>query len=267
MDVSVKVSLQGGHVWEFVCDEGDPMVLGLVSALPGASVDAALPPDGLIQVEARSGERMFLTRPSLVAVTITRLGPGGDTAVGEARPGTTTPAPFTIVPDCFDAETFADLLSAAARAVRSPAGPGIDEIELRLLPELATMGLVTAIAEARGVLGLTTDEEAHLDVKLHAVAAGAHPVLADQAGDILAFVIVLPMEEDGPSATITLHDRIVTADGEAARRGTRVVSLGSNSVLAIAAGTERGPLELGTEGGEVLVVSGSLRKGAAGGRG
>ena len=37
---------------------------------PGQAHD---PLGGLIQVEARSGERMFLTRPSLVAVTIRRL--------------------------------------------------------------------------------------------------------------------------------------------------------------------------------------------------
>lgn len=248
------------------------MVLGLVSALPGASVDSALPPDGLIQVEARSGERMFLTRPSLVAVTITRLGPGGAAGGGEARPGTTTPVPFTIVPDCFDAEAQAGLLAAAARAGRSPAGPGVEEVDLKSLPELAAKGLVAAIAEARGALGLTADKETHLDVKLHAADSGAPPLPAGHAGkdDILFFMIVLPAQEgDGMSATLALHDRVATAQGDAEAGETRLVKFEPNSVLAIPAGAVRGPLELQkpAKGGEALVVSGSLRKGAGGGRG
>ncbi len=67
MDVSIRLSLKGGHQWEFVCDEDDPMVFGLISALPGANLDASLPSDGLIQVEARNGQRFFLSRASLVA--------------------------------------------------------------------------------------------------------------------------------------------------------------------------------------------------------
>jgi CBS domain-containing protein len=73
MDVSLRLSLKGGHHWQFVCDEDDPMVFGLVSALPGATLDGSLPPDGLIQVEARNGERLFMSRSSLVALTINRL--------------------------------------------------------------------------------------------------------------------------------------------------------------------------------------------------
>jgi hypothetical protein len=60
VDVSIRLSLRGGHHWEFVCDEDDPMVFGLVSALPGVTIDPALPPDGLIQVEARNGQRLYL---------------------------------------------------------------------------------------------------------------------------------------------------------------------------------------------------------------
>jgi len=84
VDVSIRVSLQGGHHWEFVCDEDDPMVFGLVSALPGAKLDASLPPDGLIQVEARNGQRFFLSRSSLVALTISRLPAGQQTGISAA---------------------------------------------------------------------------------------------------------------------------------------------------------------------------------------
>ncbi len=70
MDVRVKLALQGGHLWEFCCDRDDPIVFGLVSALPSADVSANLPPDGLVQVQTQTGERLFLTRSSLVSVEI-----------------------------------------------------------------------------------------------------------------------------------------------------------------------------------------------------
>jgi hypothetical protein len=85
VDVSIRLLLKGGHHWEFVCDEDDPMVFGLVSALPGAKLDTSLPADGLIQVEARNGQRFFLSRASLVALTISRL-PARLEAVGIGTP-------------------------------------------------------------------------------------------------------------------------------------------------------------------------------------
>jgi hypothetical protein len=70
VDVQVKLLLQGGHTWEFCCDDEDPILFGLMSALPGADLSNSLPPDGLIQLQTRTGERLFLTRASLVAVDI-----------------------------------------------------------------------------------------------------------------------------------------------------------------------------------------------------
>jgi hypothetical protein len=70
MEVRVKLLLRGGHGWEFCCNDDDPIVFGLVSALPGADVGGNLPPDGLVQIETRTGERLFLTRSSLVSVEI-----------------------------------------------------------------------------------------------------------------------------------------------------------------------------------------------------
>src|SRR6476469_8070425 len=57
MEIRVKLLLQGGHGWEFCCKDDDPIVFGLVSALPGADVGGNLPPDGLVQIETRTGER------------------------------------------------------------------------------------------------------------------------------------------------------------------------------------------------------------------
>jgi hypothetical protein len=70
MDVEVNVWLRDGYIWDFCCDEDDAILLGLVSALPGAAAGANLPADGVIQIEARTGERLFLSRSSLVAVRV-----------------------------------------------------------------------------------------------------------------------------------------------------------------------------------------------------
>src|SRR5262249_54515338 len=106
MDVQVKLWLQGGHVWEFCCDEEDPVVFGLLSALPGADTGANLPPDGLIQIETRTGERLFLTRSSLVSVDIVRvtdemqlLGAKRLAAPSSGSSDQASPAPFVLVAD------------------------------------------------------------------------------------------------------------------------------------------------------------------------
>lgn len=73
MDVSVKLWLEGGHTWCFCCDEDDPVLLRLVSALPGANLGADVPEDGLIQIDTRTGERFFVSRASLLSVAIDGL--------------------------------------------------------------------------------------------------------------------------------------------------------------------------------------------------
>ena len=70
MDVTVRLLLKDGHVEEFCCDEDDSILFGLVSALPGVEAGANLPPDGLIQIDARGCKRLVLTRSSLVAVQV-----------------------------------------------------------------------------------------------------------------------------------------------------------------------------------------------------
>ena len=268
MDVAVKVCLQGGHEWEFTCDEGDPMVFGLVSALPGASVDSALPPDGLVQVEARSGERMYLTRSSLVAVTISRLGYGTSTLFGDAggsRPGTAVPASFVLVPECFEAEVIADLRAAVARATMPSTTLEIAEVDLQALPDMAAANLVASIAEANATLALVADENTHLDVRLHTIQAGTIPAGVSTGKDeILRFLVLLALQENGTaSGKVEFPDKLFGFQtGEA--ESVRAVNLAPNTALAFPAHTKRGPLHLSAQSSETLVVSGSLRRGAAG---
>src|SRR5690349_1985003 len=92
MDVQVKVWLRDGHVWKFCCDENDEILAGLVSALPGAAASVSLPADGVVQIEARTKERLFVPRGSLVAVSVLpnadELPPLiGDRALNSRHPG------------------------------------------------------------------------------------------------------------------------------------------------------------------------------------
>jgi SM-20-related protein len=68
--VRVRLLLAGGHVREWTCDADDPVVSGALSAIPGSNLDQSLPAEGIIQVNASPGRRLFLSRQSLVAVEV-----------------------------------------------------------------------------------------------------------------------------------------------------------------------------------------------------
>ncbi|QPC95461.1 hypothetical protein [Mesorhizobium sp. INR15] len=248
MDVSIKVSLQGGHSWEFVCDEDDPMVFGLVSALPGASLDSALPPDGLIQIESRSGERMFLTRSSLVAVTIGKRGAGGSTTVGlpPAQGNGTSPA---MLPEVFDTNSIEALFGAVdASPQAGPATEAALEIELDALPAVVTAKLVEAIGRLTG--GTTEDgQDTHLDVHLYRKGRGMlDPALGDER-DLSGFLLFLDEANGAPPAAVVLVEH--TGDGG--------VPLAANCALIFAPGAAP---RLTVQDGRVLVLRAWLRAGA-----
>ena len=260
MDVLVRVALQGGHRWEFSCDEGDPMVIGLVSALPGATVDASLPEDGLIQVESRTGERMFFTRTSLVSVTIVRPVTHA-TAVLSAQagggwPGARFPSPFVLIPHCLDAATIAALQVAVAESPASTL-PATSEVDLERLPPNAADQLVAVVTEACKTLGARSIEDTHLDIKLYQCCSGEAPGLPSPAseGNILHFVVLWPAQEpDTISGSIQLHDRLI----ETSEPSGRTVDLQPNVALLFPADTRHGALQL-EAGTPTLVLIGTLR--------
>jgi hypothetical protein len=266
MDVSVKVSLQGGHVWEFVCDDGDPMLAGLVSALPGAAVDANLPSDGLVQVEARNGERLYLTRSSLVAVVVRQLGRGG-VPDGLPRGGTITPMPFALVPDCLDGEMLKTLLAMAERAGRQPVSEHLDDIDLKGLPKSLRQALVAAITDACRALELKVDAETHLDVTLHSSSHSGDAIRVPlREHDLLSFVLLLPTtahssgEANGLAARLRLHDRRESQPGQVDSGQPREVDLPPNCLMAA-----RGAFELSVSSAlaSALLLRGSLVPGGA----
>src|SRR5262245_62970640 len=69
MDIAVQVWLRDGHVWHFRCDENDEVLVQLISTLPGADADDPLP-NGVVQIDTPTGERLCSTRASFVALSL-----------------------------------------------------------------------------------------------------------------------------------------------------------------------------------------------------
>lgn len=191
MDVAIKLSLAGGHAWEFVCDEDDPMVIGVVSALPGATVDANLPPDGLVQVENRTGERLYFSRTSLVAVSVRHV----PAASNAPRPGPLAlrPPRFLLLPAVLPREATAEIKALPEVEGRGHPAPGVqDAIDPQTLPAAVVDALVAAAA--RGIAALEVDARggSHLDMRLIRAGAGAAFALpAGDAAEVLLDVLIV----------------------------------------------------------------------------
>jgi hypothetical protein len=181
MDVQVKLWLQGGHVWEFCCDEADPIIFGLVSALPGADVGGNLPHDGLIQLETRTGERVFLARSSVVSVNVLPIADELQflSAKRLASPvpspiqGAWTPSPFAMASGVLPSEIHRALVAYALTASIAQA-PQVEPSELKLGPleEPITKEFRTHLHKSCAALGLSEFLEFDLQLRLFAVGNG-----------------------------------------------------------------------------------------------
>ncbi len=246
------------------------MVFGLVSALPGAKLDASLPPDGLIQVEARNGQRLFLSRSSLVALTIERLpvsaetSPRGPALSQEDAPPLLAPTPFVMHAAVFDAATIEQL--AGASALSPPAEPsGMQEVTLDALPEAAGKALVRVLSSAGSYLLHGDLKETHLDLAVRRVSSLRSVRLPWPAGStrLLDFVIWLPItEQASPSVVAALPDRWLGRDGGASTT-VRMLALQANTALVFPTAHELGDLELqiSADASSAAVVVGSLCQG------
>jgi hypothetical protein len=261
MQVTAKVTLRGGHVWEFVCDDGDPILTGLVSALPGASIDASLPPDGLLQVESRTGERVFVSRQSLVSITVSELGPTG-APFGTPRRGAITPVPFVILPHCLDEKAVADL-SAAAGEMRSPAAADLEQVQLNSLPPTVSASLAAAVAEARTLLAPTEKAHSNLLLKIYLIDVDAQtPPIESTKQDLISFALILDGGKNSRvSAIVALNDLFLNGREDNSIADSRIVALAPNSLLAFKLPAQRVPIVLqrAENSGCVLFVSGSLK--------
>jgi hypothetical protein len=270
VDVSIRLSLRGGHHWEFVCDEDDPMVFGLVSALPGAKLDASLPPDGLVQVEARNGQRLFLSRSSLVALTIERLPARtepslrGPAVLQESAPSLLAPTLFVMQADIFDRATFENLAQISF-PLPGPGLSGMQEVALDALPEKAGKALVRVLAGAIPYLSQGDFTETHLDFVVRRVSSLRSVRLPLPVGSrrLLDFVIWLPITElSSPSVVAALPDRWLGRNGTTPTT-VRMLALDANTVLVFPAAHELDDLELqiSADASSIAVVVGSLCQG------
>jgi hypothetical protein len=199
-DVRIKVFLQGGHLWEFSCDQDDPILFGLLSALPGANLDANLPADGLIQVESRTGERLFLSRSSLVSVEVVH--PPASSASPSKPPnwvasnipeGMSGPSAFILVHDALPGHIHRALLEdalaqAAALPSSNPTEPKLRELELGSLTQPVAMALRWKAEKARSMLGIFDVLESHAHFSLFAIDDAQELPLTSASGDILRLV-------------------------------------------------------------------------------
>jgi hypothetical protein len=191
MDVQVKLWLQGGHVWEFCCDEDDPIVFGLVSALPGVDSGANLPPNGLIQIETRTGERLFLTSSSLVSVDIVRvtdemqLLAANRLAAPLPDSYPSTPAPFVLVPNALPDEVHRVLvdhvLVQGTEAKQQPVD-GIFQLNLFPLVQAIEEGFRVHVDKGRSKLNIP--ETSAVRFELFAIGDGKSMTWKNEADEI-----------------------------------------------------------------------------------
>jgi hypothetical protein len=243
------------------------MVFGLVSALPGATLDPALPPDGLIQVEARNGQRLFLSRSSLVAMTIDRLpaaAPRHAPCVSDDSPTLLASTPFAMQAEVFDRATIDGLLKAARS--RQPADmSGMHDLVLDALPEPAGNALTRALLATGAYLLGHACGPAHLDVVPRCVTdtPAIRVPLDAEAPRLLDFLFWFPMTEaTSPCVTVSLPDHWIGAP-TGMPFSARALSLQPNTVLVFrsAAACTAIELDIPAEAGAVMIVSGSLCQG------
>ena len=197
MDVQVKLLLRGGHVWDFCCDEDDPIVFGLVSSLSDPGVDGHVSPDGLVQVESRTG-RFFIARSSLIAVeiipiidelqnrSITRFALPSAGFTG----GLCSSAPFALVASVMPNDVHGALVELALGQDGDPLNKAGD---VRLLDIGIMSGAIERtfniyLEKCRLAFDLVEDHEAHLDCRMYAVGDAQSISMEGTAEDVLSLV-------------------------------------------------------------------------------
>jgi len=276
MEVRVKLLLRGGHGWEFCCNDDDPIVFGLVSALPGADVGGNLPPDGLVQIETRTGERLFLTRSSLVSVEIV---PVADPLkfVGTKRlaapsdsfpPGASVPSPFVLannaLPDDVHAGLIAQVLSQDLAAMAS--WSGMCELNLGPLEEPVVKALRSRMAHGGSIIGVPDQTEIELEFRLFAIGDTQSVSWDQNPADILHMMYHFHKQPKGfTGGGVRLFDGWIENGMKRPTASFRDVEIGDNNLLifpenVVSAGLPvRCPTRSFADG--LFGIRGSLRRG------
>jgi len=275
MDLRIKVLLQGGHLWQFSCDEDDPVVFGLISALPGAGVDTNLPPDGLVQIETRRGERLFLTRSSLVSVEIARIAENAE--VGGARrlieftatvpEGMSGPSPFVLAYDALPGHIHRALLEHAlaqngAYPSQNREQSEVRELGLGGLTQQVALALRSKVEKSRAMFRISESLETHARFRLFAIGDTQAVPLDTEGDDVLRLVYQFHRKPKMfTGGGIRLFD---TQIGSAKRTAFRDLEVEDNSLLIFPADVVSAGLPFHCEkpasADGPFVVSGTLRR-------
>lgn len=276
MDVQIKIILQGGHSWEFCCDEDDPLVFGLVSALPGANVGGPASPDGLVQVAARGGERIYLPRQSLVAVQIAPL--TSDVPAGQARRfaiptagftgGMSAPAPFAIVADAVSRSLHQNLLDhACAQGEADSAGEGAPSFGLGPLDEAVRRAFTLQWEKCHAAFGLPGPSDVHFVWRIFAL--GQAQALPTEVGDDDVATLIYHFHKPEKAFTgggMRLFDQAIEPGAQRATATFRDIELGDNGLLAVPADTLGVGLPVFCTstafGDKLFVLRGAVRRGS-----
>jgi hypothetical protein len=197
MDVRVKLSLQGGHAWDFCCDEDDPIVFGLVSSLPGANLGSHAPPDGLIQVQTRTG-RLYITRASLIGVEIVPIAEASTTG-GLDRfvvpssgfsGGMAAPSPFVSAPAILPKDVHGALLEHALgqHGATPQAAGGVLRLDLGAFQGDLEKAFRACLEKSRSAFKLAADQAFHVESELFALGDAQALPIAARPEDVLCFV-------------------------------------------------------------------------------
>jgi SM-20-related protein len=275
-DVRVKLLLQGGHRWEFYCDQDDPIIFGLLSALPGTGLNANLPPDGLVQIETRAGERLFLTRSSLVSLEIghptdpSKVDPEKHlTAFKSGIPeGMSGPSPFVLVPEALPNHIHRALIEhALARGNEAsqsdPMRKEVRELGLGSLTQQVAMALRWNAEKSRAAFGIPDTLETHAQFRMFAIGNAQEVPLNAESNDALRLVYHFyktPRMFTGGG--VRLFD-MQTSNAQR-RLAFRDLEIEDNSLLVLPAHSVGAGLPVRCDNGEItdglFVVYGALRR-------
>jgi hypothetical protein len=261
MDVVVRLSLQGGHKWEFCCQEDDPIIFGLMSALPGADLGGNLPADGLIQLETRTGERLFLTRSSLVSISIvpvtdqSQLLHGNFLATSvKVQTEASRPASFVMVADALPTEVhraLTDQTVAYAAPTQDQGTSKIRELGLGTLREPVAKALQFHLDRSLAQLGISESPEMRLELGLFAVGDGASIAWEKKPSETVSLVYHFHKDPKGfTGGGVRLFDCAIK-DGGSARAAFRDLEISDNCALVF-------PGEVGRAGLPVYCTSGAV---------
>ena len=241
MDVRVKLFLQGGHTWEFYCDEEDPILFGLLAALQGANLSENLPSDGLIQLNTRTGERLYLTRASLISVELVPIkseaqlsDPSRSVAQpSQARDRRASPAVFAMVSNALPEEMHRALLRhALSQKDAAQQDDGVRELSLSPMQEAVAQVLRGHVEKSRSKLGMPDSPVTKIRLELYAIGNGKSlPLNKDIQEGLCLLYHFHAQPKSFSGGGIRLFDCRLEDHGKRAGDGFRDIEIDDNNLL------------------------------------